>query len=399
MEEHSYNEFKDKYTHFKKQLSKNINNSSILNGAQECYLIEDSWFTKLKDFSVTFNNLQKNNKNDNELNSISILQKNIPNFINNISTAINCLKTKQKFQLINSQLIESIYNKNDLKSHKIITYYSGNNKLIIEFKDNNNKAILLLNPLDDINKKIYIVIKNDDQNNLYEELLNKNSEFYNELERNYKGENIIPFKIYINIFELFLSVFKYEKSFSEKKDNIFKTDEKYFLINSEWLNKFKQYYGYHHLIELINNKKKKNENFDLNNNKALEEFINEIIINEKNLNSIINEEINPKTIKIDNNYLYYIDCYILNSYFYEAIKNIFGNKEINNNDEIEFIKEKNNEIYLIFSRKIIIGYFNEKLSFFPKYLLFCCQEKKLKSEIKIILQNSLEEYLKSFKKY
>ena len=66
----------------------------------------------------------------------------------------------------------------DLNGIPIVKYYSGNNKIIIEFKeDKNNKALLLINPLDEapfINKAYILLINDNNQKiNLYKGLLNE----------------------------------------------------------------------------------------------------------------------------------------------------------------------------------------------------------------------------------
>ena len=59
----------------------------------------------------------------------------------------------------------------------IVNYYTGNNKIIIEFKENrNNKALLLINPLDEapfINKAFILLINDNQKFNLYKDLLNE----------------------------------------------------------------------------------------------------------------------------------------------------------------------------------------------------------------------------------
>jgi len=67
--------------------------------------------------------------------------------------------------LINRKLNLNLYQKNT------IIYFTGNNKLIIEFKGRNEKYAILINcPL--IEYQLYFIeIKKDDNRNLYREIL------------------------------------------------------------------------------------------------------------------------------------------------------------------------------------------------------------------------------------
>ena len=92
-------------------------------------------------------------------------------------------------------------NKNYLKDLPIIQYYGGNNKIIIEYKNkNDNKALLLINPLDEniMKDNAFIIdIDNKYKLSLYKDLL---SEKYNANITSQKYQDfVIPFEQYLKI--------------------------------------------------------------------------------------------------------------------------------------------------------------------------------------------------------
>ena len=347
--------FNNEYLSFIKKLSEDINNNSIYEEPHDCYLIEESWHIKLLDYFKD-NEIQKNKD---ESNYINLLKKNIPEVINDFSSIINCIKKEKNFKIINKQLIESLYEKTELLSNNYVKYYSGNKKLIIEFKDNNNsnKAILLLNPFEENNKKIFIILfKHDDNKKYFEELLLQKNEFYFELEKKYNGDNIIPFNVYINLLKLFIDIFNYEKSFSENKNNIVNKDN-YYIINSNWLNNFKKYFNYNKFIEQNEEIIKANlNNYDNYFNTSITDKINiNFEIRKSFIDEIINiEKINPKIEEFNGNIKYIKKGYFINSHVLELFKNIFNNININIEIKNENIFFKNNYFYLLYQRKSLL---------------------------------------------
>ena len=398
MNEKLYFEIKNKYLNFSENFPKNIQKSLKINESQDFYLIEDSWIVKLKDIFEDYNKNNNENKNEirKEFNYLSFFQKNCPKFINSFSAAVNYLKNEKHFKIISKELIDAAYSKKDLNLNNFITFFTGNNKLLIAFKDNNHyKSILLLNALDDINQKLFVIfISNIENKELIKEILNNNDAFFENLENNYKGQYIIPLKIYINTIELITNIYFYEKSLLEENSNIFKDDKKYYLINSEWINKVKNEEFYQQLIKFVNNSKHNNE--DLKNDNII---YDNIIINKINFMDLEIEKMKPSTKLVNNNISYYTNIYIINSHILKIINNIFNDKEINNIVETIFVhksKNKNNELYLEYSKKIIVGKLNEQLIIFPKYILYFNNSKDLKKE-KQNVENSIEEYIKNYK--
>ena len=94
------------------------------------------------------------------------MPKNPPEFLNNIDSAIDYLKT-DKFKLISKELINLIFDENDLNNINLVNYYSGYNKIIIEFfGEEEINALLMYNPLEQISKNDIIYIFNIKMNNM-----------------------------------------------------------------------------------------------------------------------------------------------------------------------------------------------------------------------------------------
>ena len=178
---------KGEYNNFRDKLSNQIKNASISLDAEDCYLITETYDNKLVEY------LDKKEKNDNN----NFLNDN-PDIIKNLSEIIEHLNKNKSIKLISKKLIESIYDKNNFKDEHAINYYAGNNKIIIEYKNNiDNKSLLMIysneEKKDDIKKNIFI-LSFDNQNK---------KEFFNKIlssENNFdeKNENIIPFDKFIN---------------------------------------------------------------------------------------------------------------------------------------------------------------------------------------------------------
>ena len=319
--------------------------------------------------------IKKNNKFNDDYD-FSELIKDDPEFINDFSSIINNLKNNKKLKLVSKIFIEKIYEYDDIKDEKYIKYYSGNNKLIIKYKtEEEDKALLIINPLNEneIDKRCFIILmKNKENNNFFQKIIDENN-FHNKLKRN-KNVIIIPCEKYLKILKFLVHIYYYEKELlSNNKENIFKENEEYYLINSEWLNKFKEYYDYKSL-NITNDNDEENKKIDINYNN-IEINYNKIII-KKNLIVSGKRELleyinNPYKIKSINQkkdkILYNTNCYIINNKIFNIIKSIYNN-DLKNIKQKEKIILKNNNIYLIYPKKIIIGNFNEYLIFFPKYI-------------------------------
>ena len=282
------------YISFQKQLNYLVQNNDFFSG-DDCFLIEKNDWEKL-----IYNQIDPYNKyKSNVLNT----QNKIPEFIDNISSALQILKKNKILKLVKKDLIAAFYQEEGLRDYRSFNYYCGKNKLIIEFNENNSSNVLLiLNPLDSIidnNKYLYVIAFktfNDLKEDLYINLLNKGINLTFDLMNNLQNNNIVITKfnefncvdgmypieenpkiqrnnfIFVkeNILKIFIYIFYYEKYLSIYKDNFFDEKASYFLINPKWLNDYKNFYNYNKLFEALKYISNNNQSI---NYKNLNEFI------------------------------------------------------------------------------------------------------------------------------
>ena len=399
MDKKDFISIKKEFYTFKEQLSKNIKKPWISLSSQECYLIEGPCIKELEDSFNGYDKLEKENKID-EIENFADF---IPDFtfINDFSSVINCLKSDKIFKLIRKKLLENLYNEEFLKEQKCINYYSGNNRLLIEYKDKiENKFILLIDPLNEyeMTNRIYIISNRPEKNHysIYK-LLNEKYYFNNESEEKFSNITIIPYEIYYNILKLFTYLLYYEQDLSNNKTEIFKDNEDYYLIDNEWLSKFKKYYDYESLdIKILG----KDVKLEYNN---IEQYFNyDISISKKNILdyykiNLFDEIIDTTKIKskeismnnIENN----LNSHIITSKIMDIIKSIFKNIEIDvPKQEIIF---RNNNIYLIYPKKILIGNLNTNYIFNSNYIFSYSSPEIFESEKENLFNASIEDYIKS----
>ena len=206
MDEEDYILIVNEYYNFKEKLSKDIQNPSIPMQNKDCYLIEESWSNELTNYFDKYHNYKNNNKFKKNTNFLDFLPDKRPVFINNFTSIIKSLKNNKKLIIVSRELIESIYEEDDLKNYNIIKYYSGNNKLIIKFtKNDDKKTLLIINPIyenliQNINNDFIISIKEEENNTeeIFKELLLKENNMNYEIKL-YYNYNIIPFEKYLQL--------------------------------------------------------------------------------------------------------------------------------------------------------------------------------------------------------
>ena len=274
MDEKSFFQTKKEYDNFINELERSINNNYISLYNKESYIIKDSW---INDFFHNNNNMSSK--------TLYTKQNENPEIINDISSAISCLKNNTKFKIISKQLMMSIFNNNELNNYKSIQYYTGNNKIIIEYKEiDENRCLLLINPFLDITQKFYFTLKEcgDEKHQIYKDLLSKESNYDSYLSNNSKFNNIInqfeelpnnksiiytkkyaKNNQFINkndeILKILIYIYYFEKSLLNKKEDIFDENQEYYLINSEWFNELKKCYNYNKLNNSLNKYFSKNK--------------------------------------------------------------------------------------------------------------------------------------------
>jgi len=406
MEEEEYNRIKKEYNNFRKRFSDNIENSSISLNNEVCYLIEENWADNLKQGFNKYKNLKENNELIQDFDYYDLLPQEDPDFINDFSSILEEITNNKKIQCISKKLFELIYDKNNLKDYHYIKYYSGNNKLIIEY-ENDNKAILLIDPLNQTNLKNnakIILIEDEKKNKLFKNLLSLPSR--NDIPDDYL-DYIISIDSYNNklknILKLLIYFYYYEKELKNNKEDIFNENDNnyYYLINPEWLNKFKDIFNFSEISQFLKliDRKTKNINFNNLNNyyEKITSQIDENIINKKII--LLDEILNAEQVKLKSdklyNILYHKSCYIINSQIMSIIKSIFNNSEIN--IKSRRIKFFNNSIYIFYDKKVIIGKLNGLLLFIPKYIIVYISKDIFISEEQYLFESTIEDYINEFK--
>ena len=146
MNELSLKNIKDEYKYFCEKMISSIKNPKISNFIypfEECYLIDETFIKELEYYL-----------------SRDIFPNTEPIIINDFNSAINYLTKSKTISLINKRIIEIIGYRNILMNCKTVLCYGGNNKLIIEFKDDrDNKSFLINSPSNKnkISRYIYIL--------------------------------------------------------------------------------------------------------------------------------------------------------------------------------------------------------------------------------------------------
>ena len=391
MDEEDFKKIVKEYNSFKQKLSEDVKSSSIKSG--ECYIIEDYW---IEEFENSIKNYH-NNKNK----IIKDYSDYIPDYITNInyfSTIINYLQNDKKFEFVNKKLLYSSYEQDDLESDIIAKYYSGNNKLIIELKDDkankNNNSLLLIDPLNknEIQKRAFIILsqKGEINENFYKSLIKKDK-FNSKSEEIENDIVIFPFEIYSNILKLLAHFYFYEKALRKNDLSVFEENENedYYLINYDWVLNFKKNYDYKSL-----HIKKKGEKINYSNLNQKFKYIYSTI-NALNYNKDLYEKINnidkiKSTQKSKSNISY---AYIINSQMKKLIELILDKIEINLPKNKILVKD--NDIYLMCGNKLKIGHLNKNLSFEEKYIFSYRSEEILESELDSLFESSIENYINS----
>ena len=192
MDKNNFINFANQYYNSRRQLENDINNSQYIR-KNVCYLIEESWIQNL---DVCVNNY---NKGEYSHHNVIPFPREPPKFINDFSTAVNYIKNKKNFKIISQELIDLLYGRKDIIRANAI-YYVGNNKLIIEIKENDkNNALFFIDPSNSFrnNNDIFIILKNN-ISNIYQELMILDNVEY-VINKNPKYNNyVIHFEKFIN---------------------------------------------------------------------------------------------------------------------------------------------------------------------------------------------------------
>ena len=368
---------------------------SQLTKISNLYLIEESWANTLEKNEILINNQKKD-----LLSNISFPEKS-PLFINDFSSAINLLKNNKKLKFM--------CNKEDINKNSNILVFCSNNKLIIDFqKENENKSLLLVDPLNNDNNKkdrIYIISKDYDfyrkilsqtlsfedskiKNELipFEKYINSSSLSNNKLQDDKEKKSIVNFFIYLYYYNEYLLNLK--EIYSLKKDT-------YYLIDYHWLNEFKNKYSFLNIDNFLKETNNFYNKINYNNIDIYYKILTYTYLYHKKIYykgvslSIPNDLKNIETIDIMKNLNSANNCFIMPSKIFELIKNLlFPDKKISlNSNEFKIV---NNNI--LWHNKdtcdVIIGHLQNGIfiiNFVLKYntLNICLTEKDLLFKLRI----------------
>ena len=425
------NMVQNEHLQFKQQINNEIKQQNITeNNNREYCIIKSNWIKEIF------------NRDNYEYENFYFFTEKVPKLISNISKNI-----KENFQLIKKDLLNKIFNDyqyidsesnennsynnyysniyDNIQNAETFTYIAGYNKLII--KSEKNSSLLILNPIDSIinnNNFMVGILLN------YIEELNYNNEFYKKLitidldlnnnkiqkklkrnliidesEENYEDNDILKeimdkIKTYKrkillknNRILICVNLYSYEKNLKLKeKVKAFKKYDDYYIINNEWLNKYKALNQYEKIFNILKKNEENNKiicldyynmpnyRYTIFNNLA--NFDDYELIDNLNINFNEMKELDEK-----NNNSYIIHFRIIEL----ILKN--ENLKLNNFHPIQ-IYVKDCFIYLIDKIKLNIGTLNDNLTFNTKYVIEYATNTISDKEIKLIEQMSIEEYLK-----
>ena len=396
------NNLKNEFNIFKKNYEKKLKDKLILND-NEYYLIDNSW---LKTLSGIF--LGNKSKKDQK----EILSKNLPIFFFNIEKIIEFLSIKKnKLALISKSFINLIYEEHKFKKDNIVNIYLGYNSLIIEFPEEKvNDILLISNPLETIrNENEFILkIKNEPIQKIefFKELLSdKNNLIDNNFKKIRNNNIIISFSKLKDIeknkcekqenndkqeiAKIFIYIYYYENTLKIEPNKILMNLKQCYLINSDWIEKLKNYYDYQSLQNLLNGNTNKEINYN-NLNNHLDEllsflknnFIEKMKLPEESIHSDLYNQLESKD-----------DIYIIPKEIIDSMmKYFFKNKNILN-EPISILLNDNNNIIISDSSKVNFGNLNDKLLFNSKYIFSYNNQNILDEEKKIIYSKSIAEYM------
>ena len=364
-----------------------------------------------------------------------------PKIINNLSKDI-----KGKFGIITKNLLELLYNDyqyadeelinngyynyyyykiyNNVNNSETFSYIAGYNKLLIISE--NSSALLILNPIDSIiNHKNYVIgiiissMKGKSYNTeLYKQIIlneldlnNKNLGLKNNLimddsqenindenikkiiERIKKYKNTISFKN--NIMGIFVHLYYYEKLL-KLKEQPFRDYQDYYIINNDWLNKFKTSNNYDKIFNVLKKYDEKNSKDNIIDYYQLRNYQYTIFNDLSNFLTVeISDNFNINIDELSKVNEYYNDGFIIHCKIIELI----SGQETPKSDNLttKYIKLYGNYIYITDKTKIktiSIGILNENLTFNTIYVIEYSSNTFSENESKKLFSMSIDEYLK-----
>ena len=223
-------------------------------------------------------------------------------------------------------------------------------------------------------------------------------------------QNKIQDNINNDIIKVLIYIYYYEKEIFNigKGINVNKKD-KYYLIKSKWIKEFKNYYDYQKISKFLDKYQNNNQIYleDLSNNNTLERI--KIYLNNCNINLLSkqpNINLQHSYIKmlpsqLKNNFIYYSNCYIINSTILEIFENYMFEGQKIKIKAIKIFKKDNNIFLPLMIDKnnvfVTIGNLNEELIF---HSISCLRYKNpniFETEKNNLLNQSFKDYIISRK--
>ena len=160
MDEQFINKVINKFKSFRQAFEEQIKENQIKLQKNESYLIKDYWDKEINRIIINYEPSKKP-KYTKYSSTIFTLPKQNPEFINDISSFVECMNKRNKFKLISNEFNDFVNEKLNLNlsQNSIIKYYTGRNKLIIEFKGKNENNTILINSPLSIYYKVYFIEK------------------------------------------------------------------------------------------------------------------------------------------------------------------------------------------------------------------------------------------------
>ena len=119
MDEQFINKVINKYRSFRQNLEEQIKSNQIKLVNNDSYLIKDYWDNELIRIINSYE-LQKKTKYTKYSSSVFTLPEQNPEFINDISSFIECINKRNKFKLISKELVDLVN-----ETLKLIILYSN----------------------------------------------------------------------------------------------------------------------------------------------------------------------------------------------------------------------------------------------------------------------------------
>ena len=117
MEEQFINNVINKYKSFRQNLEEQIKSNQIKLQNNDCYLIKDIWDSEINRAIKNYELSKKFSRNNNPSTNFNLPKQN-PEYINDISSFIECINKNNKFKLISKDFIDLVNSELNLKFYQ-----------------------------------------------------------------------------------------------------------------------------------------------------------------------------------------------------------------------------------------------------------------------------------------